>query len=606
MISLILVLVLLVVTISAIVNQNILKSQSNLALLGSRETQSLARSGIEVLKGITFTSGSQPIREAVKANLSAGGTFYFGTPSSKTPPQPTFESVNTALKGVAVTAQGPLDEVTCNSNLIPDPKQGGQVALKVYLTSTACKDTLKKSITLSSPTYLSGVANSGNLSAVQNYQIPFLARSQGQLGSFKQDEYLRGYYRVSVGNAPFTRWALFSNTMVNTSNQDVYFNSNDLFGGPVHVNAPIHIAGNPYFGRALTTASCKAITFDSCLETTSESVHFQAEGPLQVSALAPSPLKPCYGSGDCPDLFGGVDYQAAFIALPADADNAPLKDAQQVVAGYSRGQVFNSDVMWMELYRDTNEAGNESQYIDMCLNPFICGTLMFDPKTTTLYQKRETPLSCYLTPCTDLEKHWLVLSGQFGGVIYVKGTIYSLSAKDPGEANIASKARLTIAATGDITITSSLQYTVSPCSDQIARQDGVVAPAHCPQPNAINMLGVYSHNGNIYIDGPPATTLYLTAALMARKGSIQAKDLSTRDKSTLNVLGAITENNMHQLNDFDPSMSSWNHGYRLVLDFDPRFGDNAQLSPPGWPTTQGLQVLSVVTSLNDPESLRRK
>src|SRR5690606_26101835 len=106
--------------------------------------------------------------------------------------------------------------------------------------------------------------------------------------------------------------------------------------------------------------------------------------------------------------------------------------------------------------------------------------------------------------------NWVTHTAQFNGVIYVDGDVsrFTGPARVPSDSSnpdnappaLASFAQITVAADDHIRITGDLKYETPPCSGVPTRNaDDSVTPATCDNLDAVNVLGIYTQDGNVLI-----------------------------------------------------------------------------------------------------------
>jgi len=191
-----------------------------------------------------------------------------------------------------------------------------------------------------------------------------------------------------------------------------------------------------------------------------------------------------------------------------------------------------------------------------------------------------------------------IAANTFNGAFYATGDIDNLHGPPAGQA-LHPNARLSIGAAGNILISDNLYLGDPPCSSGPGFVGGSVVPSTCANLSSVNVLGLYSHTGNILIKNPAPDTLHIEAALMARAGWIGAENYDTRDpQSSVFVLGSIAEARYGQfgLSNPDGTLAS---GYRLTLVYDPRFAPNTAAYPPAWPSYTGNLLYVVTGPLNE-------
>ena len=179
-----------------------------------------------------------------------------------------------------------------------------------------------------------------------------------------------------------------------------------------------------------------------------------------------------------------------------------------------------------------------------------------------------------------------VTADPFNGAFYALGDIDDLHGPSTGAA-LHDNTALTVGAAGDIHISDNLYLADPPCSNGPGFSGGEIIPSSCENLSAINVLGIYSHDGNIQISDPAPDTLHIEAAMMARSGWIGAEHYDTRDpQGSVFVLGSLTEARYGQFG-LAAADGSLENGYNLTFVYDPRFAPSTALYPPAWPTYSG-------------------
>jgi hypothetical protein len=187
----------------------------------------------------------------------------------------------------------------------------------------------------------------------------------------------------------------------------------------------------------------------------------------------------------------------------------------------------------------------------------------------------------------------------FNGVMFVDGSVTSLKGPARPASNLtnaddtppalAEFSQITIAAKNDIHIKTDLKYESSPCAGKNSVSGGVFTAATCANKTAVNILGVYSTDGDVAIDSP-ADARYtnngvpkdvkIEGVLMASKGSVRVDgyDQGAADSSLgqVNLTGGIIEN-------YYGAFGITNgKGFGRNFVYDERTGDG--LAPPSFPT----------------------
>ncbi len=346
----------------------------------------------------------------------------------------------------------------------------------------------------------------------------------------------------------------------------------------------------------------------------------------KVTTITPSAttIQPTFG-GNIPN------WNKGFIPLPANG-NSQSKDAQPSATNpgtgglYLTGTISNMTLAVnpaINLGGSTVKAQTISYTKDGTTTSLAYGAdgkMFIRQSNGTWVTAAQKP--CLGTPtCATSGGDWVTASslgisqGTFNGVVYSQNAIASLNgpSRSPASAAtsttantppaVASFAKLTVASTSDVNITSDLRYESPPCTGT-----SVSAPA-CDNKSAINILGIYSVQGDVVIKAPygdsgtansPAVPPNVTiqAVLMAsgspiagstaRNGRIRVDGYANSNNNgtvlgNLNLLGGMIENYYGAFGTFgtDKYGTSYSYGFGRNIIYDERTGDG--ISPPSFP-----------------------
>ena len=159
------------------------------------------------------------------------------------------------------------------------------------------------------------------------------------------------------------------------------------------------------------------------------------------------------------------------------------------------------------------------------------------------------------------------LSNDFNGAIFVNGSVTSLGGDGSNTPDIAAGSQITLAATGDVTVKESYTYTDDPLA----------------KPDAQNVFGLLTTNGNIIADGPMNQDLIMSGSLMATgkgKGvtaNIVSKGLVNGKYPQMKIIGG-------QIVDSALVTEGTNLGYKTNFVYDKRLRN--LVAPPFFPIEQ--------------------
>ncbi|NTY01698.1 DUF4900 domain-containing protein [Deinococcus sp. JMULE3] len=415
-------------------------------------------------------------------------------------------------------------------------------------------------------------------------------------------------------NALFTNHH-FASAAAEAAGNRITFTSRTMFSGPVHTNGQFRFIGKPWFGGAVTSAGCPAGqivnpgTGDQCAVAPQPGAYFDSTFTASA-AMTPSPDAPtlCYaGNPDCagnpdvaPSFPQGVTWNAPFVQLPVNGND-------QATAALTGGVLIPGNVTNLQLFRAT-VGGQDSQRITYTTDTGVTVNLAVGANRKLRIQ--------------DGSGNWVPAAraadgsiapgspaSDFNGVVYVNGAVASLNAgPDPTVPAVAPFSGLTLAATGNINITSDLTYADPPCSGQHTRNaDGSVTPATCANLTATNILGIYSSAGNVNLISPqvdPTSRLgndpKIHAVMMAGAGAVQVNGYGTgAPMGNVNLIGGIIENYYGAFGTTSGNVQQTGYGRNFV--FDPR--TLAGVEPPYFPTSRTWTMALVTTPTGTTQPL---
>lgn len=188
------------------------------------------------------------------------------------------------------------------------------------------------------------------------------------------------------------------------------------------------------------------------------------------------------------------------------------------------------------------------------------------------------------------------MSGTFNGMVYVDGNIGAQSPAGTGglkgdgtdNPDIAATTQMTVAATGDIFIKDDITYTDAP-----SKQDSK------------NVLGVYSEQGNVKVNGPRSRDITINGTLMAAAtgkgfGTVDytTQRTDTRVTPKINLTGGIIEEQSQGVG----QVGTPGKGYSRNFKWDGRLANG--LTPPFFPTQGSYEAAPDFTELTMPRTFR--
>lgn len=382
-----------------------------------------------------------------------------------------------------------------------------------------------------------------------------------------------GPVELFVERASFARWALLL-----LEKSEEWLTDNTVLDGPAHTNGRWWIRGSPSF-RGPQSSVDTVVRFGNC------------GSPIDLAA----DMNPGHGpvcEGDRPRYLGGplqrgvpplmfptkpVNPARAALGLesigpdPADTE-LRLAAADQVgreqgmppgiyIANdgtalrhprtrRATGIYVRGDVKELALFAEEGRQGILIQMTQASEGPPTTKKIMLDPERNVTHVASG--------PNFGTAKSY---EGLPNGVIYVEGKIDSLS-------GTVYRSQWTIAARGSLTVTDHLVYRDPPGGEGTGPQ--------------LNLLGLYSQEGDVQVDGAAAPPdLYLDATILVPRGQFWVKGYdSVPDKGTIHLLGGIAQRRFGAFGSFDPASQTW-RGYRLEFRYDRRLLH--EMAPPFFP-----------------------
>ncbi|MFB9994416.1 DUF4900 domain-containing protein [Deinococcus oregonensis] len=448
------------------------------------------------------------------------------------------------------------------------------------------------------------------------FKVPDL-QVQGDSGGTVQTLRVRAEtpeYFMLVSRAPFSRYQLFVNHQFSSAADELAGNrivsGNDLmFSGPVHTNQNFQFSGAPWFGGGVSSAGCPqngiglvgglagctvVPTYGAFFGSPNSQFVTQAElGTSKAPVICPGITDPSACAVDpgrnAPTFGGGATWNGNFVQLPTAA-------TEQEKAAATAGILLAGDVSELQLGQG-NIGGMIRQRVTYTLNG-VTTQLAYGPDKNLLILDGNQMWQPALRGLNGFIPNPGGLSAVFNGVIAVQGTVQNLNGgpganATPPAPSVADYAALTVAATGNIAITSNLTYASPPCSGEHVRDaDGTVTPAACGNLASKNLLGVVSSGGNIELVSPAScpegagtcaalpANASIHAVLMASTGAVRVRGAEQTlgapfALGDIHLLGGLIENY------YGPFGSADGGGYGRKLVYDPRM--NEDTAPPAFP-----------------------
>lgn len=616
------------------------------------QTLMLARGGANVGGALMVTEMKDALYPAVFATSSPGRWTYGKDAAGVNSEAPDPVYVAQDLKKLAARAQTAVDALVCGVDALQGEATGA-VAVRVFFTNSACSGTfaLPSDVVLPDGRYVSGPARvvneDGDDVGIQEYALPYVLVSEATVGDYRRNIVVQGEYVFSVGEAPFSHYAYFTNRE-SADGGRIYFTDNTLIDGPTHTNGHFSIHKTPWFGGdygGVTSAGCqfntnKTVYQNTCVnspDSRSAGVYFNTGNNgtfVKETNMKPSNTAPVSGI-HAPEFTAGIDWQASYVPLPTNSINQ-RRVAQGIGAGSvlrdDQGIIFEHDLDSLTLRAgDVNGVSPTWNSATKSWTPaatyqYVTAFRVISPATTnqvcTGYGWNQTckPVTTPAVTETisyrfnednilellDASGNWVVQSKPFNGVIYVDGKVERLKGSERRSGTpynnqgkmatpaVASFAMMTIVSPKDIRITSDLRYEQPPCEDPLSKANKNLSTAQrCTNLTFDNVLGVFSSGGDVKIGNEnndstlnAPSNLFIDAVLMSGQNQVRVENYSKgSSKGVVNLLGGMIQENRGIFGQVGGP------GYDRVYTYDPRMRKG--LAPPFFPTTGIGEVQSV-------------
>ncbi len=392
-----------------------------------------------------------------------------------------------------------------------------------------------------------------------------------------------GKIEGSVFAENFARFALFTNNHTLPNGQRVWFTSRTIFRGPVHSNTEIAFAYTP--------------TFTDRVSSSASTAHFYNNGSTRSLNANSNPPH------DTPIFQMGFIRGTSRIDLPPSTDTQLSASLGGTYTGtFPNENQRNQYIRQMLGLSVNNNPPPDGIYTQTILNGggiYIQGnaTIQFgiDSQNRAVYTITQGS-NTYIFTIDDARNKTFVrigtntieINGLPNGVIYVNGQINSV------KGTIQRNQKITLCARNNVSIDDHIRYENDPLGN----------------PNAVNILGIISENGNILINPPsthsdadpsdPDLDLEIDATLMAPNGIVQVANYDTRDpRGDIILTGGIISNFYGAFGTFG-SGGTPRTGYGRDFWYDYRMREG--YAPPFFPTT-GRTILREGRA-EDPRWLR--
>lgn len=328
------------------------------------QTLMLARGGANVGAAVMVTDVMEDLYEIVFDTATPGRWSYGRDPVSGVASlRPDPVEVARDLVSVATRVQASVDDLVCGQEALGG-LDGSQVRVRIYFTETACSGNIElpANVTLPDGRFVNGPARVEGIDVgIQEYALPYVLVSEAQLGDYQRNIVVQGEYIFSVGEAPFSHYAYFTNRESSDGGR-IYFTEQTLIDGPTHTNGHFSFYMTPWFGGNVSSAGCQHYNNrDTYRNTCIDSPHTRTPGAYFYSNTLTraenmnSQNNPVVGS-HAPEFTEGVSWNAQYVPLPT---NSHSQESVAIGTGRDdRGIHITGDLHTLTMFAG-DEAGNE-------------------------------------------------------------------------------------------------------------------------------------------------------------------------------------------------------------------------------------------------------
>lgn len=290
------------------------------------QTLMLARGAANVGASVLMTDVVTDLYDIVLETSTPGRWSYGRDPVSgvgSLRPDPV--EVAKDLVGVATRAQDTVDDLVCGVDALG--VDGANVNVRIYFTESACSNSfsLPPNVTLPDGRFVNGPARVEGIDVgIQEYALPYVLVAEAEVGDYRRNIVVQGEYIFSVGEAPFSHFAYFTNRESNDGGR-IYFTEETLIDGPTHTNGHFSYYLNPWFGGNVSSAGCQHYNNTTTYRNTCENnpstrqagAYFYSTSLTPVSAMG-NPNSPEV-RGHAPEFSEGVSWNAQYVPLPTNS-----------------------------------------------------------------------------------------------------------------------------------------------------------------------------------------------------------------------------------------------------------------------------------------------
>jgi hypothetical protein len=405
-----------------------------------------------------------------------------------------------------------------------------------------------------------------------DYTITSTGTKAAATMSGEQKTKLTGSFEVTIFHPSFAFYNFFTVSMTTAGGSQIYFANSEVLRGPVYVGSKPGFAGNnagggPRFTDQFQTTWASYSTSDRIY---SPVVQWNSEYP----PLWGVPAIPTPSNAFSQARISMGDYaHATDTSTPTNAERRtslgllPNTTAPPTGVYYAQGD------------GSTNNGNNTTNllggiYIYGNVDRMRLGadgnvqriTILQGTSTTTI-EINQSAGTTVVTPPTGGAKSF---NGVPNGLVYVDGSVNKLGGDSSYGASVQSDTQMTVAADQNIYIDNHLTYATDPATN----------------PDAANVLGIYSGRGNVLVSNNAPSNLNLHAIIMATASGkgFGVQDYASKPASgNMNLVGGIIMNSYQAIGTFNSG--GLVSGYNKNFTYDQRLLDRS-FAPPYFPVVQ--------------------
>ena len=393
----------------------------------------------------------------------------------------------------------------------------------------------------------------------------------------------RGEFQVEVQRPSFATYGYFTDSMKNQYDQQLVFFDGEVYEGRTHVNAEPPSGRCGFWGSAEFNGKFTAVqdTYEESWLGGNADPHFNQGAEWNVDRI------------ELPE--NGWSQMRASIGDYENIDNTdpptnlelrsllglPPLDLPIDQGVYFAPELNLGDELLGGIFINGNANGirfdveGTQQIVEVHMN--ILSGLFAGNNTWQFRSNAVSGTTEVLLNNVPLQ----TFNDDLNGLIHINGNVLNLSGDGELDgADIESHQEMTVSATGDITIGGHITYETDPAEN----------------PDAENILGIFSSNGNIWLGKNAPTDLQVHASVMAASDDhgVGAEDLAQDggydagypNKGKWNLLGGLIEDKNQTTGVYYTSGKIT--GYLWDFDYDERFA--AGVAPPYFPYVTKFEV----------------